>query len=105
MVGGYQIIDASDFIDYNGTYIPKREYKWSLKKPVRLIGLKGLSTNDPDLDFINVWTEYYQSEGDVQYVYTDSQNNVEVSIEISEEDQFGGAGNYPVYCAISITES
>ena len=105
MVGGYQIIDMSDFTESNGAYIPTKEYKWSLKKPIRLIGFKGKSTNEPDRDYINVWTEYYQSEGDVQYVYKDSQINLTVSVELCDEDLSGGLNSYPVHCLIQITET
>lgn len=105
MVGGYQIIDASDFIEYNGVYIPKREYKWSLKKPIRLIGLKGKSTTDPDLDFIIGWNEVIQTGVSIGYTYADSVQNITVAVTLSDEDIFGGAGDYPVHCFIGITET
>lgn len=119
MVGGYQIIDLNDFELVNGSYYPKKYFKPDVKKPVRVIGLKGKSTNNPDLENVSVWKEFRQVYEEDEGIYTsylwDDETQfagglVGLTVLITDFDYstvnayLEGRFSYPIYCSVQIRE-
>ena len=113
MVGGYQIIDLNDFVLDSGVYYPKKYFKPDIRKPIRLQGLKGKSTTNPDVESVSVWKEFKQdNDGDglnTQYFWDDETQNqdkkVSVNVQITDYDYAEGNLPYPIYCTVTLTDN
>ena len=101
MIGGYQIIDLNQCTLDSGYYYWITKIAPDLRKPLRLQGIKGKSTNNPTLDVVNDWTTTETTvNGDgatiITYTYIDSTAQVEVGLSIFEHDMVPGMGVYGI---------
>ena len=104
MIGGYQIIDLNQCVLDTGVYYWFPKIAPDFRKPLRLQGIKGKSTNNPVLDTITDWAKVEtatDSDGiKITYTYNDATADVDVEVVILNYDIGNGC-----YGGVTITDN